>query len=347
MSGPAERGERTSRILGTGRYVPSRVLTNADLEAMVKTSDAWIRERTGISERRVAAPGEHTSDLAAAAARQALAAAGTDPSEVDLLIVGTISPDLPMPSCASLVQQKLGLRTVMSFDLSAACAGWLYGLEVADQYVRTGKARRALVIGVELLSRILDWTDRTTCVLFGDGAGAAVVGPAAEGDVGALLHTHCRLDGSLARALYIPAGGSERPASHETVEARDHFVHMTGSDIFKSAVRNLTAACGAVLDATGHCPDQVDWVVPHQANLRILQGVSARVGVPMERFYVNIDRYGNTSSASVPIALDEASRAGHLRPGQLVLCCALGAGIAWGAALLRWQPPAGARPEAP
>ena len=197
-----------SRILGTGHYVPSRVLTNADLEARVNTTDAWITERTGIRERRVAADGEVTSDMAAAAARNAIERAGITPADIDLLIIGTISPDMPMPSCAAFVQQKLGLRAVMSFDLSAACAGWIYGLEIADQYVRTGKARRALVIGVELLSRILDWTDRTTCVLFGDGAGAVVLGPADEGDVGAVLTTRCFLDGSLARSLSIPAGGS-------------------------------------------------------------------------------------------------------------------------------------------
>ncbi|MBI5518120.1 MAG: ketoacyl-ACP synthase III [Deltaproteobacteria bacterium] len=327
---------RRSRLLGTGHYLPARVLSNSDLERMVDTSDAWIVERTGIRERRIAAEGECSSDMAAEAARRALESAGLKPADIDLLLVGTISADHPMPSCAALVQKKLGMRNVLCVDLSAACAGWLYGLEIADQYVRTGKARRVLVVGVELLSRVLDWTDRVTCVLFGDGAGAAVLGPQEEGETGALLGTHCFLDGGLAGALCIPAGGSARPASHATVDAREHYVKMQGQEIFKSAVKNLASSCKVALEEAKLTAAEVDWVVPHQANLRILQGVSDRVGVPMARFYINLDRVGNTSSASVPIALDEASRAGLLKPGQVVLCCALGAGIAWGSALFRW-----------
>ncbi len=326
-----------SRILGTGHYVPKRVLTNAELESMVNTSDAWIRERTGIRERHIAAEGELTSDMAAAAARSAMERAGITPADVDLLVVGTISPDMPMPSCAALVQQKLGMRAVMAFDLSAACAGWIYGLEIADQYVRTGKARYVVVIGVELLSRILDWTDRGTCVLFGDGAGAVVVGPAEAQDVGEVLTTRCFLDGTQARSLCIPGGGSEAPTTAHTVEKRMHLVHMTGSEIFKVAVKNLVSASRSAIEAAGLTADQIDWVIPHQANIRIIQGVSDRVGIPMERFFINIDRYGNTSSASVPIALDEATRTGVVRPGQTLLFCALGAGIAWGSAVVRWQ----------
>ena len=325
-----------SRIAGTGHYVPERVLTNHDLEKIVDTSDAWILSRTGIRERRVAKEGEFTSDMAAEAARRALAAAELDAADIDLILVATVTPDMPLPATAMFVQQKIGARsTCPGFDISAACAGFIYGLSIADQFVRTGAARNVLVIGVELLSRVLDWKDRTTCVLFGDGAGAVVVSPAL-GDGRGIVSTHIYADGSLADSLCIPAGGSREPASTSTLDQHRHVVHMVGRDIFKFAVKSLASASVTAIEANGLTPDDIDWVVPHQANLRILDGVAQRCRVPMERFYLNIERYGNTSSASVPIALDEAVRSGAIRKGQNLVLCALGGGVAWGSALVRW-----------
>ncbi len=332
-------GRPGAKILGTGHYTPERRVTNVDLEKMVDTSDAWIAERTGIRERRVAAPGELTSDMAAEAARRAMVNAGVTANEIDMIIVGTISGDMPMPSCAAFVQQKIGAKHCPSFDLSAACAGFIYGLSIADKFVRTGAARRVIVIGVELLSRILDWTDRGTCVLFGDGAGAVVVGPTTEEEANAgrgILSTHAYTDGSLAEALWIPGGGSRNPFSAEVLEQKLHLVHMSGQDVFKAAVRYLAQAANAALEANGLTAKDVDLVVAHQANIRILQALSQRVGIPMERFFVNIHKYGNTSSASIPIALDEARAEGKLHEGQTILMSALGAGISWGSALIRW-----------
>ena len=323
-----------SRILGTGRHSPSRVLSNADLERLVETSDAWIVERTGIRERRVAAEGETTSDMAAAAGRAALESAGLTAADLDMIIVGTISGDVQMPACAVFVQQKLGAGNIPSFDLSAACAGFLYGLSIADQFVRTGQLRRVLVIGVELLSRILNWEDRATCVLFGDGAGAVVLGPS-DGDGRGVLSTRLYTDGSLAEALIIPGGGSREPLTHEGLDRKRNKVHMVGSEVFKVAVKNLTSASRAALGDAGLVAGDLDWVVAHQANLRILAQVSSRLDVPLDRFVLNLERYGNTSSASIPIALDEAVRDGRVKAGQTVLMCALGAGISWGSALVR------------
>jgi len=327
-----------SRILGTGHYAPSRVLTNRELETMVETSDAWIRERTGIGERRIAGEHETTSDMAAAAGRAALEAAGLTARDLDMIIVGTISGDVPMPACAVFVQQKLGAGNIPSFDVSAACAGFIYGLSIADQFIRTGQMRRVLVIGVELLSRILDWSDRTTCVLFGDGAGAVVLGPCEPADVEAgrgVISTRIYTDGSLAEALVIPAGGSRLPLTPTLLEQKKNKVHMAGQEIFKVAVRNLTSASKEALEAAGTSAKEIDWFVAHQANLRILTQVAARLEMPAEKIVLNIERYGNTSSASIPIALDEAVRDGRIREGQTVLMCALGAGISWGSALVR------------
>jgi 3-oxoacyl-[acyl-carrier-protein] synthase-3 len=312
------------------------VLTNKDLEAMVDTSDAWITTRTGIRERHVAAPDEATSDMATQAARHALEMAGLAATDLDLIIVATISPDMQLPATAMFVQQNLGARAdCPGFDLAAACAGWIYGLSVADAYVRTGAARHVLVIGVELLSRIIDWTDRNTCVLFGDGAGAAVVGPA-SGDGRGILSTHLYADGSLARSLCIPAGGSRTPLTAELLTAREHLVHMVGKDVFKMAVKGLAGATRTAMEHNGARPEDIDWVIPHQANIRIIEAVQERSGIPRERFFVNIDRTANTSSASVPIALDQAVRGGQVRPGHNLLFCALGGGIAWGSAMVRW-----------
>ncbi len=326
---------RRTHILGTGSYVPERVLTNADLEAMVDTSDSWIRERTGIRERRIAAEGEVTSDMAVAAARRALAMAETEPRDVDAIILATISPDLPMPSCAAIVQAELGARNAFAFDLSAACAGSLYGMSIADHFIRSGSARRILVIGAELLSRLVDWTDRDTCVLFGDAAGAMVLGPSADPDRG-LLSAHLHTDGAMAGSLCIPGGGSRHPQSEEVLARKMHKVSMNGREVYKFAVRVLPDALGEALAANGMRPDDVDHVVSHQANIRIVESVLDRVGIPMERCWLNLDRYGNTSSASLPISLDEANRAGRLKGGDVIAMMAIGAGMAWGSALLRW-----------
>ncbi|MBX3181050.1 MAG: ketoacyl-ACP synthase III [Polyangiaceae bacterium] len=322
-----------SCILGTGAYAPAQVLTNADLEQRVDTSDAWIRERTGIGERRVAASDEAASDMAKVAAQRALEAAGIQATDLDMIIVGTISADMPLPACAAFLQAKLGARQVPSFDVAAACAGFVYALSIGDQFIRTGMAKHVLVVGVELLSRVLNWEDRTTCVLFGDGAGAAVLGPA-SGDA-RVLSTRLYTDASLASSLCIPAGGSKEPLTAEGIEARRDKVHMVGQDIFKVAVKNLTSASRTALDDAGLTSTDVDWVVPHQANLRIISQVSQRLEIPMDRFIINIDRYGNTSSASIPMALDEGIRDGRVKPGQTVLMCALGAGISWASALAR------------
>lgn len=333
--GSSKSGPR-ARISGTGHYVPARVVTNGELESRVDTTDAWITERTGIRERRIAADGESTSDMAAEACRRALAAAELDPRDVDLIIVATVTPDMPLPATAVFVQTKIGARSdCPAFDLAAACAGFCYALSIADKFVASGAARHVLVVGVELLSRVVDWSDRGTCVLFGDGAGAVVVSPSNDDGRG-ILSTAIFADGNHAGALRIPGGGSVEPASARTIEQGRHFVEMNGREIFKVAVKNLSSASSAALGAAGVSPSELDWVVPHQANLRILEGVSERTGVPMERFYLNLAKYGNTSSASIPIALDEAVRGGVIRPGQSVLFCALGGGVAWGSAVLRW-----------
>jgi 3-oxoacyl-[acyl-carrier-protein] synthase-3 len=322
-----------ARIAGTGMAVPGKVMTNDDLAKIVETSDEWVRARTGIRERRILEEGRSTSDLAAEAGRAACAAAEIDPAELDCIIVATISPDMPMPAVAVTVQQKIGARHCPAFDLSAACAGFLYGLGVADSFIKTGAYQRVLVIGVEILSRVLDWSDRNTCVLFGDGAGAAVLVPSTDGR--GILSTHLFADGAGMPLLNIPAGGSLEPPSAATVEGKRHYVKMQGKPVFTNAVKNIAQASRVALEHNRVGPDEIDWVVAHQANLRILEGVAERVGIPLERFYINIHKYGNTSSASIPIGLDEAMREGKVKPGQLVLMAALGAGLSWGSALVR------------
>ena len=327
-----------SRFLGLGHYLPPVIRTNVDLEKMVDTSDAWITERTGIRARHIAPEGVVTSDMATHAANQALAMAGLKATDLDMIIVGTVTPDMPMPATAVFVQQKLGANNCPAFDLSAACAGFVFGLTIADQFVRSGAMKHVLVVGVELLSRVIDWSDRTTCVLFGDGAGAVVVGPAdpSEGDrPSGILSTAIHTDGALATSLLIPGGGSVTPASHEVVDQKLHKVHMKGQDIFKVAVRNLFSASKNALDAAGMTEADVDWICAHQANLRIIDQVTSRLHVPQEKVLINIDRVGNTSSASIPILVDENFRSGKIKKGDTVLMCALGAGISWGSALVR------------
>jgi 3-oxoacyl-[acyl-carrier-protein] synthase III len=326
-----------TRILGTGSALPGRIVTNADLEQIVDTSDAWIAERTGIRARRVLEEGRATSDLAAEAGRAACASAGVDPLDVDCVMVGTVTPDMPMPATAVFVQQKLGTRPGgAAFDLSAACAGFVYGLGIGDAFVRAGSFRRVLVVGVEILSRILDWKDRNTCVLFGDAAGAVLLGPGERGATPrGILSTHLYADGAGWELLHIPAGGSREPTTAQTLADNRHVVKMQGRPVFAHAVRNISAACEAALQANGMAAGDIDLVVAHQANLRIVEAVAQRLGLPMEKFYLNIEKYGNTSSASIPVALDEAVRDGAARPGMNLLFCALGAGFSWGSAVVR------------
>ena len=325
-----------ARIAGTGRATPDKVLTNDDLSKMVATSDQWIDERTGIRERRILEEGRTTSDLASLAGQRACETAEIDPKEVDCIIVATISPDMPMPAVAVTVQQKLGITgQCPAFDISAACAGFIYGMSVADSFIRCGRYRRVLVIGVEILSRLVDWTDCNTCVLFGDGAGAALLVPH-EGDDRGIMSTHLFADGSGMPYLNIPGGGSAEPTTAKTVEAKRHFVKMQGKPVFTHAVKNISAAAKVALEANGKVATDVDWVVAHQANLRILEGVAERLALPIDKFYLNIHKYGNTSSASIPIALDEAAREGKVKPGDSILMAALGAGLSWGSALVRF-----------
>jgi 3-oxoacyl-[acyl-carrier-protein] synthase-3 len=325
-----------TRIIGTGRGVPPRVLTNEDLSKMVETSDAWIADRTGIRERHILDAGLAASDLGTEAAREACRKAGVDPSTIDCIIVGTVTGDCPFPSTATFMQKKLGAMSGgCAFDLSAACAGFIYGLSIGDAFVRRGQFKRVLVVGVEILSRIIDWTDRGTCVLFGDGAGAVLLGPDDRPGHG-VLSTHLYADGGLTDILYQPAGGSREPLTAAGIAEKRQFVKMNGREVYKHAVRNMAAASKTALDANGLQPADVSCVIAHQANLRIIEGVSERVGIPLERFFINISRYGNTSSASVPTALDEAVELGRVKDGDLLVFSALGGGLAWASAAVRW-----------
>ena len=320
------------RIVGLGSYVPQKVLSNADLERLVDTSDEWITTRTGIRERRIAAENESTSDLATQAARRALSAAKIHPEELDLILIATVTPDMLFPSTACLVQDRLGARKAAAFDIEAACSGFIYGLEIGRQFIASGTYRKVLVIGAEKLSSIVNWNDRNTCVLFGDGAGAAVLAPHHE--PGRIWTVCLGADGSKGSLLYVPAGGSRAPATKETVEQALHFIHMNGRETFKHAVQAMYGAAKTVLEKAGIEIDQVKCIIPHQANRRIIDAVATRLGAKPEQVFVNLDRYGNTSAASVAIALDEAARNGVIEEGDLVLLVAFGAGFTWGAALI-------------
>ena len=322
-------------IAGTGRAVPAKVLTNADLEKLVDTSDEWITTRTGIRERHMAADGETLSDLCVMAGTQALESAGVQAKDLDTILVATVSPDQPIPSAACIVQQKLGAKKAAAWDQNAGCSGWLYGLHIADGLVQAGKAKNVLLVGGELLTRYTDYTDRGTCVLFGDGAGATLL-RATKSDRGVLAST-IRSDGEGACFIQMPGGGSSFPPTRpETLEQRLPFIKMMGGETFKLAVRSMVDVCRDVLNESGFEPGEVSWLVPHQANDRIIQAVGERLGIPRERCIVNIERYGNTSAASIPIALDEAVRDGRVKRGDLILFTAFGAGLTWGAALVRW-----------
>lgn len=330
-SGNAGSARMYSRIVGTGSYLPEKVLTNADLEKMVETSDEWIRSRTGIQQRHVAADGETTGDLALYAATHALDAAGVKASEIDLIVLGTTTPDIVFPSTACLLQQRLGANGCAAFDVNAACSGFIYALSIADQFIRSGGVRTALVVGAETLTRMVDWSDRATCVLFGDGAGAVVLRADTEPGV---LSTHLHADGGYKHLLYNPVGVS---AGFRLDEPNAGVrVMMTGNEVFKVAVKTLDAVVEETLAANRLQKSDIDWLIPHQANLRIIEATAKRLDLPMDRVIVTVDRHGNTSAGSVPLALDLAVRSGRIERGQVLLLEAFGGGFTWGSALIRY-----------
>jgi 3-oxoacyl-[acyl-carrier-protein] synthase-3 len=324
-----------SQIVGTGSYAPDKVLTNADLMKIVDTNDQWIVERTGIKERRIIAEGEATSDLALRAATRALEQANLDPKDVEAIICGTVTADYPFPSLATVLQGKLGNKKAFAFDVSAACAGSMYALGVADRFIVSGAVKNALVIGADALTRITDWTDRNTCILFGDGAGAMVLRPTDDPKRG-VLSVKLHADGSYAPILLQPGGGSKDPISEKVVREKTHYVKMKGQEVFKIAVRSLEESCREVLEAEKLTPGDVTYVIAHQANKRILDATLTRLEIPASKCWMNLEKYGNTSAASVPMTLDEANRAGWFKPGDVILMMAIGGGMAWGAGIVRW-----------
>ncbi|MCE3240321.1 MAG: fabH-2 [Deltaproteobacteria bacterium] len=327
-------GQRRSVILGTGSELPSKVITNHDLEKMVETSDEWITVRTGIKERRILEEGKGNADMAFLAATRALDDASLDAGDLDAIIMGTVTADYPFPSSACVLEDMLGARGVFSFDVGAACSGFLNALSVADCFIRLGKIRNALVVGSDALSRLLNWQDRTTCILFGDGAGAVVLGASENGN--GILSTKLRTDGSYAKTLYVPAGGSLKPANCKTVERNEHTITMNGKEVFKIAVRSMEDISREALEEAGVGIDEVSLVIPHQANRRIIVALAERLGISMDKVMVNLEKYGNTSAASIPVALDEAKRQGRIQKGNVVLLNAFGAGFAWGAAVIKF-----------
>ena len=323
-----------SRIIGTGSSVPAKVLSNKDIEKLVDTSNEWILTRTGIRERHIAADGECSSTFGYRAALSALEMAGTAAEELDLIIVGTITPDMPMPSVACFIQHRLKATRAAAFDVSAGCTGFLYALTVADAFIRSGTHKRILVIGAETLSKFTDYQDRTTCVLFGDGAGAVVL--AAEQGERGILSTHLYADGAYTDYLLIPGGGSQNPCSHDSIDSRQHYIKMDGNKVFKVAVKSLEEAALTALEKNNLTGDDINLLISHQANFRIIDAIAKRLNLHPEKVFLNIERYGNTSSASIPIALDEANRQHRMKKNDIILLDAFGAGLTWGAALIRW-----------
>ncbi len=321
-----------SKILGTGSKLPEGMLSNADLEKIIDTSDEWIKTRSGVSYRRLSDKNTPTSELAYEASKKALEMAGIDAEELDAILVGTVTPDHAFPSTACILQHKLGARKVLAYDFSAGCTGFIYGLKQADAMIRSGYARYVLIVGVEELTKILNWTDRGTCFLFGDGAGAAVVGP--SDDNSGIKAIYTASDGSLGYLLYQPAGGTVKPASLKTAANLEHTIVMYGNEVFKHAVRQMEEAALKGLELSGLSMDELDWLIPHQANIRIIDFLARRLKLPMEKVVVTIDKYGNTSAASIPISLDEAVRDGRIKSGQNVLMVAFGAGFTWGSAMV-------------
>jgi 3-oxoacyl-[acyl-carrier-protein] synthase-3 len=328
-------GGRRVRILGTGSYVPPKIITNEDLEKLVDTSDDWITARTGIKERHIVEDGIAASDLALVAANEALDDCGMTVADMDQIIVATVTPDRLFPSTACTLQEKLGVKGNAAMDLSAACSGFVYGLATAGGMISSGVLDHVLLIGVETLSKLVNWKERETCVLFGDGAGAAVLGPS-DDDTRGLLSVRMASDGGSGSLLELPAGGSRMPATHDTIEQGKHFIHMQGNEVFKYAVRSMDEMARDALKEAGQGVSDVDLLIPHQANLRIIAATAKRLGIPMEKVFVNVNRYGNTSAASVPLALNEARKEGRIVEGHLVELVTFGAGFTWGAAVIRW-----------
>jgi 3-oxoacyl-[acyl-carrier-protein] synthase III len=324
-----------AKISALGTYVPPRLLTNHDLEKMVETSNDWIMERVGIRERHLVDKGVATSDLATEAAKRALAERGLDASDVDAVIVATVTPDMLFPSTACLVQHKLGAKNVWGFDLSAACSAFVYALQTGAQFICSGAHKKILVIGADVMSSIIDYTDRATCVIFGDGAGAVVLEAAEDDSVGLIDFLH-EIDGSGACSLFMPGGGSQNPSTHETVDKKMHYVHQDGQAVFKFAVRKQADLCARLLERNNVKPGDIAAFIPHQANRRIITATADRLGVPLERVIINIDRFGNTTAATIPLAMDTARQEGKLKKGDLVLLASVGAGFTVGATLLRW-----------
>ena len=322
-------------IIGIGSYVPARIVTNKDMEQYVDTSDEWISERTGIKSRHFVADGEHTSDLATKAAERALADANLTPDDIDLVVVATATPDMLFPSTACLVQHNLNATRAAAYDLSAGCSGFMYALATCSQFVKTGLYKYVLVIGAEALSRLTDFTDRNTCVLFGDGAGAVVLGEVPEGY--GVLGVHLGSDGGGGPLLKLPAGGTRIPATEETVKQRLHYIYMDGNEVFKFAVKVMGEAAVKALEDAGLTSADLDWLIPHQANIRIIQSAAKRLKMPMDKVVVNVDRYGNTSSASIPIALEEAIHDGRIKSGQTIVMVGFGAGLTWASTVIRWH----------
>jgi 3-oxoacyl-[acyl-carrier-protein] synthase-3 len=326
---------RPVAITGTGKYVPEKVLTNADLQRMVETSDEWITERTGIRERRIAAENEATSDLAIKAALAALENAGVKAEDLDLIIVATVTPDMAFPATACFVQKALGAPKATCFDVSAACSGFLYGMELARQFIATGSAEKALVIGADKLSSIIDWTDRNTCVLFGDGAGAAVLQPAGEG-TGEILSAYSGSNGNLDEILNVPGGGSRNPVTAGNIGDKSNTMKMAGREVYRHAVTTMMSATKEAIQRAGLTPDDIACFIPHQANLRIIETIANKLDVSMDRFFVNLESYGNTSAAAVAIALDEAQRSGRVKRGDHIAMVVFGGGLTWASSVVRW-----------
>ena len=337
-SNPALQPLCTSSIIGTGSYLPEKILTNDDLSKIVDTSDEWITTRTGIKERHIAADDQATSDLAAEAARRAMTAAGVTPEDIDLIVVATVTPDMFFPSTACFVQRKIGATNAVCFDISAACSGFLYALQVARHFLNAGSRTTALVIGAEKLSSLVNWEDRNTCVLFGDGAGAVVI-RAVDPDTdapGRVLSTVMGSDGTLSDLLKVPGGGSALPITPENAASRPNTIHMEGRETFKHAVTRMCQASEQALEMAGLTKADIAMVIPHQANARIITAIADRLGLPEEKTFVNVDKYGNTSAATIPVALDEAHRQGRIKRGDIVLLVAFGGGFTWASSVLRW-----------
>jgi 3-oxoacyl-[acyl-carrier-protein] synthase-3 len=326
--------QRTVSIIGTGSYVPEKILTNEDLSRMVDTSDEWITTRTGIKQRRIAAKDEHTSDMAAKAALKAIEQAKISPAEIDLILVATATPDMLFPATACFVQKKIGATNAACLDISAACAGFLFGVEIAQQFITSHTYDTVLVIGADKLTAITNWSDRNTCILFGDGAGAAILRH--RGGSHGVISTHIGSDGQYTDILFMPGGGSRCPITRENVDLNLQTIHMTGKEVYKHAITAMLSAAQKALERAGLRIEDIACVIPHQANMRIIEGIADRLGIPLEKFYVNLDRYGNTSAAAVAIALDEANRSGRIKPGDYVLMVVFGGGLTWAGTVIEW-----------